>query len=257
MVTDNHITIDVNDEYLYNLYKAKSTIWYFDHVIDNGFEGYNSIKFKNENEVFVWLENVETDGKYYKGTLVENGQPHIISRNDAADWMIIDNERMIGAYTIRHYYDTLTRDEQLSFENYCGCCIDHGNDFFKADRSTPEGALMTLENFYNDRNWDGILSCKDFYWEAENVMLEHAMIFDPKTRLQLANVLKVSLQEDLGNKAFPNFEAIERVFNLLERRGEQELIEEKLIYADGFVTVNKFWVGLTENDGWKVLNLVD
>ncbi|AZA82433.1 hypothetical protein C1637_08450 [Chryseobacterium lactis] len=254
---DNHITIEVNDKFLYNLYKAKSTIGHFDNLINSGFDGYRSIKFKNKNDVFVWLENVKIDGEHYTGTLAETDQPGTIARIDAVDWMIIDNQRMIGGYTIRQYYDTLTKDEQLNFEIDCGYRIDEGNDFFNADRSTPEGVIITLENFYNDKNLEGILSCKDFHWEAENMMLEYKMLSNPKTLLQLEKVLKVSLLEELERTGFPDFRSVERVFRLLEKRENQELIEEKLLYPDGFVTINKFWVGLTKNDGWKVLNLSD
>ena len=75
--------------------------------------------------------------------------------------------------------------------------------------------------------------------------------------LQLEKVLKVSLLEELERKVFPDFRTVKRVFSLLEKSENQELIEEKLIYPDESVTINKFWVGLTKNDGWKVLNLSD
>ncbi|AZA84536.1 DUF2314 domain-containing protein [Chryseobacterium indologenes] len=254
---DNHITIEVDDKFIYNLYKASSTLWYFDQLIAGGFTGYNSIKFKDKNDVFVWLENIEIEGKYYKGVLAETGQPEIVLRKESVDWLLIDNQRLIGGYTIRHYYNMLSEDERVNFEIYCGYRIDHGNDFFRPDRSTPEGAIITLENFYNENNMEGILSCKDFYLEAENVMQEHNMDWDSEIHSKVVSVLRVSLLEDLENKGFPNFETIERVFNLIERRKDQELIEETLYYPDGFITVNKFWVGLTKDNGWKVLNLVE
>ncbi|WP_286856715.1 MULTISPECIES: DUF2314 domain-containing protein [Sphingobacterium] len=254
---ENHITIQVDDKFIYNLYKADSTLWHFDNLIESGFTGYNSIKFKNKNDVFVWLENIRIEEVYYVGTLVETGQTETILRSEAVDWMLIDNQRMIGGYTIRHYYNMLSDDERINFEIHCGYRIDNGNDFFRSDRSTPEGAIITLENFYSENNMEGILSCKDFHLEAENVMQEHNMQWDSKIHSKVASVLRVSLLEELEINGFPNFETIERVFNLLERRKDQELIEETLYYPDGFISVNKFWVGLTKADGWKVLNLVE
>ncbi|ASE62039.1 DUF2314 domain-containing protein [Chryseobacterium indologenes] len=254
---ENLLTIEVDDTFIYNLYKASNTIWYFDTLIESGFAGYNSVKFKNKNDVFVWLENIKIEDEYYKGVLAETGEPKIIPRDDVVDWMLIDNQRLLGGYTIRHYCNNLSEDERINFEITCGFRIDHGNDFFKADRSTAEGAIITLENFYNEKNIDGILSCKDFYREAENVMLDHNLEWNSKNHSKIARVLKVSLLEDLESNGFPNFDAIERTFKLMERREGQELIEEKIIYADGFITVNKFWVGSTKTEGWKVLNLID
>lgn len=253
----NTFELEINQDYLYLLYKAKNTIWYFNELIKKGYSGYSAIKFKNGDEIFVWLENICIENGKYSGVLVETNEPQTISLNDAVDWMIINEQRMLGGYSIRLYRDTLSEDEKVNFEIDCGDLIDEGNDIFKADRSTPEGAIIALENFYNDKNWDGILSCKDFHWEAENMMLEHKMLSNPKTVLQLEKVLKVSLLEELERKVFPDFRTVKRVFSLLETRENQELIEEKLIYPDESVTINKFWVGLTKNDGWKVLNLSD
>lgn len=254
---DNYVTIQVNEEFTYKLYKASNTIWYFDNLIENEFVGYNSVKFKNKDDVFVWLESVKIDGENYKGILVETGQLEIIPRSDAIDWMIIDNQRMIGGYTIRHYFDMLSDDEKVNFEIECGYRIDHGNDFFKADCSTAEGAIVALENFYSEKNIDGVLSCKDFDLEAENILLESKLEPNVDTHNKIKSILKISLLEELEMNGFPNFENIERVFTVLNRHKDQKLIEERIIYPDGFMIINKFWVGLTKNEGWKVLNLVD
>jgi hypothetical protein len=65
--------------------------------------------------------------------------------------MIVDNRRLIGGYTIRHYRDTLDNEERLNFDIDFGVKIDDGNDHFKPDFSTPEGAIIKIEDYYSEK----------------------------------------------------------------------------------------------------------
>ncbi|MFC3356026.1 DUF2314 domain-containing protein [Sphingobacterium zeae] len=253
----NVFDLEINQNYLYLLYKAKNTIWYFNELLKNGYSGYTAIKFKNKNEVFVWLEKVRIESGCYFGVLPDSNEPYSVAIDEAMDWMVIENQRLIGGYTIRYFNETLSEDEKINFEIHCGFRIDDGNDFFKADRSTAEGAIITLENFYSEKNIDGILSCKDFDIEADNVLLENNLEFSIDIHSKIKSILRISLLEELERNGFPNFENIERVFTLLDVRKDQQFIEERIIYTDGSTVSNKFWVGFQKDDGWKVLNLVD
>lgn len=253
----NTFEFEINDHYLYLLYKAKNTIWYFNELIGDGYCGYSAIKFKNKDQIFVWLENVRVENGRYHGVLPENNEVHSILIAEAIDWMLIVDQRLIGGYTIRYYNETLSEDKKVDFEIHCGFRIDLGNDLFKADRSTAEGAIIALENFYSEKNIEGVLSCKDFNMEAENVLLESNLEFSKDIHSKIKTVLKISLLEDLERNGFPNFENIERVFTLLDSRAGQQFIEERIIFEDGSTVSNKFWVGFIKDDGWKVLNLVD
>ncbi|UIR57833.1 DUF2314 domain-containing protein [Sphingobacterium sp. SRCM116780] len=254
---NNQIIIEVNQDYIYAVYKAKNTIWYFNELIKNGFSGYNSIKYSNNNQVFVWLENVRIEGEYYVGVLAENGDPERVPLADAIDWLVIEDARLIGGYTIRYYRRTLDEDERINFDGYYGVRIDEGNDFFRPDRSSAEGAIITIENFYNNKDLNGILSCKDFRKEAENILIENNIEINEETRSKIEAVLKISFVEDLELNGFPNFDEIDRVFTLKDQKKDQHLIEEKVIYRDGSITINNLWVGFLKDDGWKVLNRVD
>lgn len=250
--------LEVNQEYLYLLYKAKNTIWYFNELAKSSYSGYYSaIKFQNEDGIFVWLENIRIEDSYYCGVLSESNEPKTVPLNTAIDWMIIEEQRMLGGYSIRHYWNTLGEEEKLNFEIECGFRIDEGNDFFRPDRSTPEGAILSIEQFYSLKDLDGIISCKDFRKEAENIMIEHSVEINEKTHEMITSALKVSFFEELELNGFPKFEGLDRVFTMQYQREDQQLIEEKVIYSDGTVTINRLWVWYSGKDGWKVLNLVE
>ncbi|MGE6397378.1 DUF2314 domain-containing protein [Chryseobacterium scophthalmum] len=247
--------VEVGQEYLYQLYKAKNTIWYFNEVIKNGYSGYASIKFKNQDEIFCWLENIRIEDCYYCGFLEENNKAQKVPMHEAVDWMIIENGRMLGGYSIRHYRNMLGEYEKKSFDLDCKFQIDEGNDFFKPDRSTPEGAIITIEQFYNKKDLNGVFSCKDFRKEAENIMIAHSVEINEKRQTMIMSALKMSLIEDLESNGFPHFEGIERVFTIKDRKEDQQLIEEKVIYRDGSITINNLWVWNSGKEGWKILNL--
>lgn len=254
---NNSAKIEEDNIYKYNIYKAKNTLWYFNSLIINDKTEYNSVKFKNSEDVYVWLENVKTEGNYYLGNLAENGNSQQIAINDVIDWMIIEKGRLIGGYTIRHYRDTLDDESKMNFDIDFGVKIDDGNDFFKPDLTTPEGAIITIENYYLNNNLKGVLSCKDFEMEAENLLNERGAIITSEIKNKIAEALKSSLLETFQLNEFPNFENIERYFTLLEEKEDQRLIEERVIYQNGSFTFNKLWVWRSKQGTWKVLNLVE
>lgn len=254
---NNSAKIEEDNIYQYNLYKAKNTLWYFNDLIKIGFSGYSSVKFKNYEDVYVWLESVKIEENFYVGKLAENGNSKKIAIDDVVDWMIIDNGRLIGGYTIRHYRDTLDEEAKLNFDIDFGVKIDDGNDFFKPDLSTPEGAIIKIENFYSNQNLEGVISCKDFEMEAENLLKERDAMITVEIKNKITGALKSSLIETFQSNEFPNFENIERCFTLVEEKQDQRLIEEKVIYQNGNFTFNKLWVWRSKNGDWKVLNLVE
>lgn len=253
---NNIAKIEETKEYLYYLYKAKNTLWYFNDLIRNDTSNYTAVKFKNEENIFVWLENVIIEDIYYLGVLAENNNPQKILIDDAVDWVIIENGRLIGGYTIRNYRDALNEEDRLYFDIDFGVAIDDGNDIFQPSLSTPEGAIITIENFYTNRNLEGVLSCKNFLMEAENLLKERNSIITEEVLKQIVDVLKTNFIEDLNVNGYPLFNDIERVFTLKEEKENLRLIEEKVIFKNGSITINNLWVGLTLDGNWKVLNLL-
>jgi hypothetical protein len=73
---NNNAEIKEDKAYQYYLYKANKTLWYFNDLIKNNFSGYNAVKFRNKQNVYVWLENVTIEGNFYTGRLAKNGTTH-------------------------------------------------------------------------------------------------------------------------------------------------------------------------------------
>lgn len=253
---NNNAQIEEDNGYLYQLYKAEKTLWYFNILIENKFSGYTAVKYKNEQETYVWLEGVTIEKEFYSGQLSENQNSGQVLIKNVIDWMIIEDGRLIGGYTIRHYRNTLDDEAKMNFDIDFGVRIDSGNDFFKPDLSTPEGAIIMLEKFYTDENIEGIITCKDFKMEAENMLKNSEMEITKATKTEMAEVLRLTLIEDLQSRGFPHFINIERNFILLKEKSNQRLIKEKIIFEDGTITINNFWIGFSEGE-WKVLNLVE
>lgn len=253
---NNSAKIEDDNIYKYNIYKAKNTLWYFNSLIMNKHPEYNSVKFKNDEDVYVWLENVKIEDNYYIGKLAENGNFQKVLIGDAIDWMLIENGRLIGGYSIRHYRDTLDDEAKMNFDIDFGVKIDEGNDFFKADLLTPEGAIIMIENFYTNKDLKGVMTCKDFMMEAQNMLKDSELKITEETKTEMAEVLRLTLIQDLQSQGFPHFTNIERNFTLLKEKPNQRLIEEKIIFEDGTITVNNLWIGFSKGE-WKVLNLVE
>lgn len=175
---------------------------------------------------------------------------------DVIDWMVIDNGRLLGGYTIRHYRNSLDEEARLNFDIDFGVKIDDGDDFFRPDFSTPEGVIILLEKFYTKEDVEGILTCRDFSMEAQNILKERGFAVTIELEKEMSELLKISLVEDLKTNGFPYFTNIERSFSIIEEQVNQKLIQEKVIYEDGGVTYNALWVGYS-NEKWKVLNLVE
>nr|WP_199156161.1 DUF2314 domain-containing protein [Pedobacter sp. ASV2] len=251
--------IEINEKYLYNLYKAKSTLWYFVDQLKTNLTNYKAIKFKNQHNVFVWLENVTYENAVFNGALSENNKDKNVPMEEVIDWMLVEDNRLIGGYTIRHYRETLTDEERLNFDIDFGLKIDKGNDVFYPDLSTLEGAIIMLENFYTEQSLDGALSCKDFYEESKNVLLEAGQNLEEQLIQETAALLKLAFIENLQHNGMPNFANVERVFERLLSNKEEnkQLIEEKLIYPNGRIEVNRFWVAKNSEDKWKVLDMVE
>ena len=253
---NNNAEIKEDKAYQYYLYKANKTLWYFNDLIKNNFSGYNAVKFRNKQNVYVWLENVTIEGDFYTGRLAKNGTTHNVLIENCIDWMIVDNRRLIGGYTIRHYRDTLDNEERLNFDIDFGVKIDDGNDHFKPDFSTPEGAIIKIEDYYSEKNLDGVLSCKDFLKEAENILSDRDITIPEELKSEIAEILELAFYRDLKESGFPCFKNIERSFNIKKEKKDLLLIEEKVIYKDGKFTINNLWVGFNNNE-WKVLNLAE
>lgn len=125
------------------------------------------------------------------------------------------------------------------------------------DFTTPEGAILCLEDAYRRQDLEAACASKDFMIEAQLLLQESApsSANDPSIQRQTAEVLQLAYRKEISEN-WPDMEGVESFF------------VEQQPYADGIVIVTEFLLlpdgGVSEanlrvaqtSDGWRVLNPV-
>lgn len=253
--------------------KANLTLHYFEECLKKPKKGqsYFSIKVKiidRENIEHIWLTQPEFDNEGNLFGVVGNDPVDVttvklnqrigIDRKLVSDWMIIENGRLIGGYTIRAIRDAYTGRDLANFDKSLGgMTIDDGEDWFKADFTTPEGAILSIENAYDEGNMDKILACKDFNIEAKLMLSKMKdMPIDDELLKQTAEVLKLSFLK-FSQEGLPSFKGVKRAFPIREKISvEHFIITEVCYYADKTKSKQRLNTYLTRN-GWRVLGPAD
>ena len=82
---------------------------------------------------FMWLSDVTYDGDIFVGTVANNPQDlkkvklmdrHEVSPSDIQDWMIVDDGRLLGGYSMRVLAERMSDDERAAMEKQMGFTID-------------------------------------------------------------------------------------------------------------------------------------
>ncbi len=262
---------DENDRMNWGIQKANLTLQYFEDCLNNPKpnQSYFSIKVKivdNGMVEHIWLSepHFDDDGNLF-GTIgnepidvtnVKLGQKIGIERKLISDWMIIDGGRLIGGYTIRAIREGLTGQALVNFDKSLGGMhVDEGEDHFLPNLDTPEGAILKLENAYDQRNLEIAISCKDFDEEAKMMLKKLGKIeSDHEIVKKTAEVLKLSFLKSLQENGLPSFKGVKRAFPKREKVSDQHyIITEVCFFPDGSKSVQKLNTYKTET-GWKVLS---
>ena len=146
----------------------------------------------------------------------------------------------------------------LLFTGCGGGSSSAGGSDIAHDRTTPEGAILTLEDAYRAKNLDAALACRDFDLEAK-FMLERvgdgAFTEDGEMVRQMADVLKLGYTTEIGN-SFPDFREVKSEFSDKQPyKGNADVVElTETCTSAGGSSVNKMVVAKTD-DGWKVLTI--
>ncbi|MBO9702237.1 MAG: DUF2314 domain-containing protein [Sporocytophaga sp.] len=263
-----------DDKMNWAMEKAKLTLHYFEKSLTNPQprQQYFSIKVKivdGEKIEHIWLTQPSFDEEGNLFGIVGNkpidvknvkiDQKIEIDRALVSDWMIIENGRLIGGYTIRAIRDNLSGTELKNFDKGLGgMIVDDGEDYFLPSDVTPEGAIMLIEEAYDEDNLEKAINCKDFYAEAE-LMLSKMGKGDLGKEVveKTAEVLKLSFIKSLQDSGMPKFKGIIRAFPKREKISDNHIIVTEICYyPDGGKSMQRLNTYKTE-DGWKVLNPVD
>ena len=260
--------------------KANLTLHYFEDCLKNPMTNqvYFSIKVKivdGEMVEHIWLSNPTFDeennlfgtigNKPIDVTNVQENQKIGIDRDLISDWMIIDNGRLIGGYTIRALRDKLEGEALKSFDRQLGgMIVDYGEDYFPENDQTPEGAILMLELAYDEDNIEKAMMLKDFNKEARLMVGEKipdsAMQDSPEVLKlidTMTKALKVAYLESMEKNGIPKFTGVKRAFPLREKIiDDLYIITEIWYWPNGDITAQKMKVWNSGN-GWKVLGTVE
>ena len=119
--------------------------------------------------------------------------------------------------------------------------------------STPEEAIISLENAYSNQDLDKVIESKDFETEAKLILQSSGMDLTKEIIRETAELLRLSLIDHIHSNGYPNFNDAERVFsNLNEVDQNLYFLEETLIYSNGEKYINKILL-TKNNDQWKIV----
>ncbi|MBU2997137.1 DUF2314 domain-containing protein [Cellulophaga baltica] len=260
-----------NERMNWAMEKARLTLHYFKKCLANPkpSQDYFSVKAKIEDGTkveHIWLMNpsFDNEGNVY-GTIgnepidvknVSINEKIGIPFEKVSDWMIIEQGRLIGGYTIRAIREGLSGEAITNFDNTIGGLhIDDGEDYFLSNLDTPEGAILMLEDAYDNDDLEKCISCKDFNKEAE-FMLKKTVSVDIDTKIinSTAEVLKLSFIKSMQEHGMPKFKGIKRAFKRQKISNEHYIITEICYYPDGGISNQKLNTYKVNNQ-WKVLGL--
>jgi len=248
--------------------KANLTLWYFEESLKNQqpHQNYFSIKVlitDGDEGEHIWLTDPHFDDEGNLFGTVGNEPVNIrsvkfnqkigIRRDLISDWMIIENGRLIGGYTIRAIRDGIAEKEKAAFDNSIGLYIDEGVDHFKANLETPEGAILAIEKAYNNKDIDAAIACKDFFEEAKSLLSVMKMEIDQDIINETAEVLKLSFINNIEEHGFPDFSTVQNAFPERKKVDETHwVITEVCWYPDGGKSVQLLNTYKSPK-GWVVL----
>ena len=118
--------------------------------------------------------------------------------------------------------------------------------------STPEEAIISLEQAYTNKDLENILSSKDFISEAKLILEQKSYEFTNEIISEVAELLRLSLIKNLEDNGYPNFGSARHEFSETEwLKDNIFILEEKIFYPDNTFYINKVFVSKNSNI-WKV-----
>lgn len=129
------------------------------------------------------------------------------------------------------------------------------------EASSPEAAILRLEEAYRARNIEAAVACKDFVTEAR-LMLEKLKDL-PKDQIddeligKTAEVLELAYRAEFSQKGFPDMTGVKSAFPTKKPAGpDLVIVTEVCTYPDGGKSTQKILTVKTDK-GWRVLQAVN
>ena len=127
----------------------------------------------------------------------------------------------------------------------------------KLDFSTPEGAILMLEDAYKKKDIEAAVAAQDFVAQAKLMLtnMGKGLEKDADIMKQTAEVLELSFRAQMKKEGFPNFDGLKSRFPKKKEHPKfKEMVEvtEVCTFPDGGESTQKMLVAKTEK-GWRVV----
>ena len=127
-----------------------------------------------------------------------------------------------------------------------------GKKTFKADLTTPEGAILALEDAYRQGDIEKAVACKDFKMEAAHMMRDKPGLGSDEVLTKLGETLELAYRAQMKG-GFPDMKGVTCKFpKKKDLGGGKIVVTEVCRYPDGGTSKQDILVAKTDA-GWKVL----
>jgi uncharacterized protein YegJ (DUF2314 family) len=256
--------------------KARLTLRYFKKSLQAPRADQSNFQVKatiidGTQEEQLWLTDVSCDESdiFYGSVSVAPSIIHNVSVgkmigihiDHVSDWMVIEEGRLIGGYTLRALRDGMDEKKRHAFDLHLGYIVDDGVDYFEHDFTTPEGAILCIEDAYDARDMNRVIACKDFEAEAR-LMLSHstqmgALVNNPEIITETEEAVRSTFIKFIDDYGFPSFKNVRRAFPTREfLRDDLCIVTEVCQYPDRTRSTERLYVS-RRNGEWRVLNPAD
>lgn len=128
-------------------------------------------------------------------------------------------------------------------------CTKHSS---KADLSTPEGAILSLEEAYRQHDIDRAVACKDFKVEAAYMARDKPALGTSEAVDKIAKVLELAYRAEMKS-GFPEFNGVSSTFSEKKDIGDGKVVVTEVCkFRDGTTSSQDIMVAKTDS-GWKVM----
>lgn len=126
---------------------------------------------------------------------------------------------------------------------------------YSVDFSTPEGAILCLEDAFKRKDLSAAVACKDFLAEATIMLgkIGNGMETDQEMVAKTAEALELSFRKHTTD-AWPDFTGLQSFFVARSRYDDTTVVVTEICrYPDGGTSRQQLLVANTKR-GWRVLN---
>ena len=130
-------------------------------------------------------------------------------------------------------------------------------DEIKPDSTTPEGAILKLEEAYQKKDIEAAVAAQDFFAQARLMLTNMGKGLEKDADLlkQTADVLELSFRAEMKKEGFPNFEGLKSRFPKKKAHPKfKDVVEvtEICTFPDGGESTQTLLVAKSEK-GWRVV----